>query len=56
MEAEVYAIPDVAVDRDGGFVAAWLDAAEALRGEFELPAPSHARDIDVAGLRGVDPA
>jgi plasmid stability protein len=48
MEAEVRAILDAAVGRDGDFVAAWLDAAEGLRGQFDPPARSAARAIDLS--------
>lgn len=48
LEAEVGDILDAATRRDSGFVTAWLDSAEGLRGEFEPPARSNARDIDVS--------
>lgn len=48
MEAEVRAILDDAVGRDTGFIAAWLTAADGLRGEFEPPERSSVREIDLS--------
>lgn len=47
MEAEVRSILDAAIGQPAPFVTAWLDAAEGLRGEFEPPDRSSAREIDL---------
>lgn len=44
MESEVRAILDSAVG-DSDFVAAWVSRTERLRGDFELPTRSPAREI-----------
>jgi antitoxin FitA len=48
IEAEVRAILESAVGGGSDFVTSWLDAAEGLRGEFEAPPRSPAREIDVS--------
>lgn len=48
MEAEVRSILDAAVGPESDFVTAWLDAAEGLRGDFEAPPRSYARDVDLS--------
>lgn len=47
MEAEVRDILDDAV-RTPNFLAEWVAAAEAIRGEFLVPERSIARDVDLS--------
>lgn len=49
MEAEVREILESSVHPAGGFIDAWLHAAEQVRGEFELPARAAGpRPVDLA--------
>jgi antitoxin FitA len=47
MEAEVRDILTAALQPDTDAVGDWLEAAERLRGEFELPPRSTARPVDL---------
>lgn len=48
MEAEVRDILDGAIGAAPDFVADWVKATAALRGEFEVPERSTARAIDLS--------
>lgn len=48
MEQEIRQILDQAVTEDYDFVGGWLCAAEDLRGDFEIPARSQAREVDLS--------
>ena len=48
MEAEVRDILAEAVGNPHNFVADWIAAADSLRGEFETPPRSIAREIDLS--------
>lgn len=48
MEAEARDILQHAVGTHRDFIGAWLDAASSLRGEFEVPQRSLAREVDLS--------
>jgi plasmid stability protein len=48
MEAEAREILQKAVGTNRDFIAAWLEAASGLRGEFEVPPRSLPRDVDLS--------
>lgn len=48
MEAEAREILSGAVEDDRDFIAIWLESAGGLRGDFEVPERSAAREIDVS--------
>lgn len=48
MEAEAREILTGAVGDERDFIASWLESATELRGDFEVPARSAARQIDLS--------
>lgn len=48
MEAEAREILQHAVGTNRDFIAAWLEAASGLRGEFEEPPRSLPRDVNLS--------
>ncbi|SNT01662.1 hypothetical protein SAMN06309944_1782 [Micrococcales bacterium KH10] len=48
MEAEARAILESAVNPRRGLMAEWISGTESLRGDFELPARSVAREVDLS--------
>ncbi|MFT4299973.1 MAG: stabilization protein [Aeromicrobium sp.] len=48
MEAEVREILHTAVHGEVDFIGDWLDLAESVRGEFELPERLAAREVDLS--------
>lgn len=48
MEAEARDILQRAVGEERDFIGEWLDAASALRGEFDVPTRTLPRELDLS--------